>query len=691
MKIQRLRERPASKRVSRRPQASTAAHAQREEYTHEAPQSLPQSAGQVDVSALSPSGVLQLQRAIGNQAVGQLLRRSPIRIQRAFQPATVNGKSHLRARNGVDVVPGQQIGPAIPSGAEVVIDTAQNKVQKRKIISNVTWTRAVNVTGVNWDPAASPAQGGFIRSTKVAPKVYPQPASVTLSQRGTINGLQKQWRVDVGEYIAIEESIQNAGIQIVKTGAGFKRMDAGFHLHDLTPMERSQVDREGGALERIESILRNAATVGGLDPDLLATKGNIEGLKHPLRLAQANASADDRRKWFAWSQNVFNKMASGAADLVGSINHWKTQLSPLDVAQCTVTKIKMEGSDLHDKGLGAVFVTFTKPLGGAIFADKTDVTAVLKPEDRNIEKSLFGTQDTSLANQINDHVELDAQNEISQIEMLTHAQHGSIIEFIRGEQARAINGTGGDTQAMSEGIAFAFLAGMSDVHQDNVIWKDGKPYFIDADNSLNKIRLQTPSSQSGFSKNNAARTNTDIGHIRDSPASSRSLIIEAMLENSTPMLGMIQAAFNNKQGRVVPMYTNYWAKFFTLGDYISADDGVLTDGTAGGGTNPTRWFKANKASLKVSDGGLVEDGKGLVAESGIATAGRYYNQAVEAAQIKADLDQGKIPFYNYDYTTGHVTHNNQVVWHGQTLAQAMAILLAKFPAPPPIVPDADPI
>lgn len=685
MTTQRIRVKRTPKRVSRRTQPDQ----QHESHAHDLGASLPQDLSKVDVSSLSSDNVIQLQRAIGNHAVAKLLGDNKPKIQRAFQPATVNSKSHLRAINAGNVVPGQQTGPAIPSGAEVVIDTAQQQVQKRKIISNVTWTRAVNVSGLNWDPALSPAQGGFIRSTKVNPKVYPQATTVNLSGRGTINNLQKEWRVDVGEYIAIEESIQNAGSQIVKTGAGFKRMDAGFHLHDLTPMERSQVDREGGVLERIEAILRNAAAVGNLDPNLLATKGNIDGLKHPLRLEQANASPADRRKWFAWSQNVFNKMATGAADLVGSINHWKTQLSPIDPTQCTVTKIKMEGSDLHDKGLGAVFVTFTKPLGGAIFADKTDVTAVLKPEDRNIEKSLFGTQGTSLANQINAHVGLDPANEISQIEMLTHAQHGSIIEFVRGEQARAIKGTGADTQAMSEGIAFAFLAGMSDVHQDNVIWKDGKPYFIDADNSLNKIRLETPSSQSGFSQNNGARTNTDIGHLRNNPASSRSLIIQAMLANSTPVLAMIQAAFNNKMGRVVPLYTNYWANRFKQVGYITADNGVNTDGV-GDDQTFSRWGLANKASVKVADGGIVEDGKGLVAEAGIATAGRHYDRVVEAAQIKADLDQGKIPFYNYDYTTGHVTHNGQVVWHGQTLAQAMAILLAKFPAPPPIVPDDDP-
>jgi hypothetical protein len=51
----------------------------------------------------------------------------------------------------------------------------------------------------------------------------------------------------------------------------------------------------------------------------------------------------------------------------------------------------------------------------------------------------------------------------------------------------------------------------------------------------------------------------------------------------------------------------------------------------------------------------------------------------EARQIKTDFDQGVIPFYRYVYNTGHVIHNGKVIWHGQTLDQAMEILFIKFP------------
>jgi hypothetical protein len=644
----------------------------------------------IDKTNLSPADVLQLQRTLGNRAVSNMLGGKKSKIQRVFQPATVNGKSHLRANNGGNVDHNQQIGRAIPTGAEVVIDPAQTKVQKRKIISDVTWVRAVDVTGANWDPAADPARGGFIRSTKVNAKAYPENVPLTIGSRGTFN-LEKRWHANVGEYVVFENSIQTPATQIVKVGALWKRLDGGFQLHDLTPLEETQVNdvsREDAAEKRLEIILTNAATAGGLDPALLATHDNIQSLKHPLRLELARSDQQEKNRWNTWAQAVFAKIEAGAADLVGSINHWKTQLSPGRPENCHVTRIKLEGSDLHDRGLGAVFVDFVKPPGRGLFPDKSTFTAVLKPEDRNIEKSLFGTQGTSLSSRINQHVGLNPGDSITQIQMETHANYGSIIEFVRGQQAKAINGTGADTQAMSEGIAFAFLAGMSDVHRENVIWHNGKPFFIDADNSLNAARLNTPSSQSGFSMNNQARTDTDIGHLTNSPDQSRSAIIQSMLANSTPLLAAIQAAFTNKTGRVVPMYTNYWAnRFKGASKYITRDEGVNTDGV-GADQTISRWGIANKAAAKVPDGAR-EEGTGLVGESGVAATGRFFDRATEAAQIKADLDQGKIPFYHYDYTSGHVLHNGQVVWHGQTLAQAMAILLAKFPPPPPIAPVGD--
>ncbi|MHB8625776.1 MAG: DUF4135 domain-containing protein [Aggregatilineales bacterium] len=610
----------------------------------------------------------------------RLLANRRATVQRAFQPARMNTKAHLRPNNAGVVDPGTKTGRALPTGTEVVIDNAQQTVQHRKILKDVTWTRAVDVTGSAWNPAASPALGGFIRNTSVTPKIYPQPVNVTIGSRGQF-ALQKEWHAASGEYIVFENSIDVPGAQIVKKGGAFKSMTPDHVLHDLSPLEATQVNnvsRADAAENRIELILTNAATAGGLNPALLATDENVEKLKHPLRLEQGTRDQAEKDKWNTWSQAVYAKIAQGAGEVVASLNHWKSQLTPLDPTQCLIEEIRLEGSDLHDHGLGAIFVTFNKPLGSGLFPDKDRFRVVIKPEDRNIEKSLFGTQAGSLANQVNTIVGLNPTDEISKIRMETHANYGSIIEFVRGQQARAINGTGADTQAMSEGIAFAFLAGLSDVHQDNVIWHNGKPYFIDADNALNASRLQAPSSQTGFSKNNPTRTTTDVNALRDRPADSRSAIIQALLVNSTPLLDAVEDAYDGKTGRVVPLYTNFWANQLKQNGYITADTGTAGDGK--GNDTYSRWFLANKASAKLPRGGR-DIGTGLVGESGIAASGEVFDADLEAAQIKADLDQGKVPFYNYTYTTGKVSHNGQNIWDGQTLAQAMAVLLAKFPAP----------
>ena len=606
-------------------------------------------------------------------------------VQRVFMPGIVSDKTHLRANNAGNVVPDQKIEREIPSGAEVIIDPNQQQVETRRIRNNVTWIRAVNVTGRQWNPATDRTRGGFIRNSKVNPKTYPETVTLNIASKGQLN-LQQKWHENIGEYIVVEDSIDNAGIQIVRVGEEFQGLDANYQLHDLTPLEQSQiydgtrdVSREYAAKERLRLILINAANANGIDPNLLAIEENVESLKRPLRLEVAREDQLNRDKWNTWSQAVYTKIESGATDLVRSLNHWKTQLSPLDPEQCQITRIKLEGSDLHDRGLGATFVDFTKPLGG-IFPEKTNLTVVLKPEDRNIEKSLFGKEPTSLANQVNTLAGLNPADAITQIEMETHANFGSIIEFVQGQQAKAINGTGADTQAMSEGIAFAFLAGLSDVHQDNVIWHDGKPYFIDADNALNESRLKAPSSQSGFSQYNKARTQEDIEHIANDPASSRSAIIQALLADSTPLINAVQAAYTNKTGRIVPIYTNFWANQFKLYGYISKEDGNENDQNAPTSESITRWYLANKAAAKLPRGGQGGVGEGLVGEAGIAATGEHFDERTEAAQIKVDLDQGKIPFYHYNYTTGHVLHNGQVIWHGQTLVQAMAILLQKFPA-----------
>ncbi len=189
-------------------------------------------------SASAPS------QPVGKGLVHRLSTRQPKarQIQRAFQPATTLEKTHLRSSTGAKVHTGTKIGRNIPAGAEIVVDKASQYTQTRKIRSNVTWTRAIDVPAANWDPNVHPAQGGYIRDAKIQTTPYPQATSVFITFRGDLP-CQKQWRADIGEYLDIEDSKAYPGSRIVQAGKTFYRLPAGGPpLVPLNILEKTQVE-----------------------------------------------------------------------------------------------------------------------------------------------------------------------------------------------------------------------------------------------------------------------------------------------------------------------------------------------------------------------------------------------------------------------------------------------------------------
>jgi len=350
--------------------------------------------------------------------------------------------------------------------------------------------------------------------------------------------------------------------------------------------------------------------------------------------------------------------------------------------------VRLSGSDLHDEGLGAAFVDFTKPPGGGgMYRDKTNFTAVLKPENRAIEKRLFGTEDTSLASRINVMAGLqgegvDVDRAIGRIKMQTHAAHGSLIEFIEGTQSRDFDRLQPPSDKMREAMVFAWIAGLSDVHKDNVIWRDGRPHLIDADNALNNARLGLTTDpeaevQSGFSEYSEGGEETFREEIKGAPeGETDSLILQALanVERPVPIITAIKKAFEGQKGRVVPIATSSWANVVT--GYYGLPPGLVNDAP---GFGTTRWAVSNKMTERVPDGTPSTPQPGLRGEVGEDPGGHNFQAAEEARGTKANLDVGQIPFYEYEYDTGHVLHNGTVIWHGEALARALELLLNKFP------------
>jgi hypothetical protein len=628
-------------------------------------------------------------------------------LQRLFRPAATADKTTLRA--GADGG-AKKHGRSIPEGTEIVVDRTQQVVEHRRLSADEVWTLAADIRPEGWLPALAPANT-YVRGTKLAPdKAYPVPEpSVRLPGRGG-PAPERRWSDQIGEYIYLEDSPRGGGAALVRKPGldGVRAFVPPGTLAVPNQHEKHRIDVVQLTTElkvRLTGILRTAAGRYNLDPDLFAKAAHVQhptedkGLMKVLRMASISGlDAEQFDRWYDWKENVIAKITTGADEAAASIEHWRQTLHPQQ-DQVRVTDIEIDGSDLHDRGLGAIFVKFTKPLGppGSMFADKTNFKTVVKPEDRSIEKSLFGTDPSSLASRMDRLAGLDPTERIAKIKMQTHALHGTLIEFVAGTAARQLDGARAQmSPAGREAMALAYVAGLSDVHQDNVIWVNDRPYFIDADNALNASRLgftEKPGfeNQTGFTKYSNVGAKAEQGTIKNAPATSTSKIMQMLVDagNPVPVVDAVRKTFAGKTGRVVPLFTNTWATSIKGGalkddalveqwlqPYFAKPVGTPRDAAS---IMTTRWALAAALAGWLPRGNPGKPEPGLEGESGIPVAGLAYDQGAAMSEIKADLDQGKIPFFTYEYDTGHVTMNGQVIWRGAPLAESLEQLLTTFP------------
>ncbi|MFO7679168.1 MAG: DUF4157 domain-containing protein [Chloroflexota bacterium] len=634
------------------------------------------------------------------QQSGGSLQKKPQKesLQRAFHPAAVTANAHLRNMGNWKT----HVGSKIPSGAEVVVDQNQQQTQNKSKFfggtENITWSKAVNVTGANWNWNVHNAAATYIRNASIgAQKTYPENVpDAKPPTRHQLNTPKRKWHEQTGEYVELEKSVSVPGAMLVLKNGVHRRLTAANQFQDMDNHERYQLDAtllNTYLKDRTKQILHTAAAATNWT-DLFANDYNVNKLlddsedgSKALRKSQGSGfTGDNYINWYNWLNGPFTRIQNGAQFVVNSLEHWRNWLNPTSPDQVAITEIKLAGSDLHEEGLGAMFITFTKPIGpmGHKFANETNFTVVVKSEDKSLEKNLFGTEGSSLANKVNQMAGLDPQEAITTFRMETSHNYGSLIEMVQGTAAKSLaaDPTRRASPGMREAMVFAFITGLSDLHKENIIWNNGKPYFIDADNALNKARLDftigdKARDQSGFTRYNEDDAVDIQDDIQNNPQNVNSKIMKALLEdkdiNLEPVVDAVKNSFAGKSGRIVPVATASWGSTLR-GNYIYFSDGAIGDDTWN-----TRWGIAEKKSHHVPTGTPETPEPGLEGEAGIARNGRFFNQVTERQEIKNDFDQGQIPFYNYKYDNGHVVHNGQVVWHGQPLAESLEILFNKFP------------
>ena len=335
-----------------------------------------------------------------------------------------------------------------------------------------------------------------------------------------------------------------------------------------------------------------------------------------------------------------------------------------------------------------MFVTFDKPAGGhPDYAAAGAHRVVIKPEQRGLERALFGTQAGSLANQVNVAVGLAGADQITTYKQDVHARFGTLCERVVGTQAKDIQAPQRQvTQAMLEALVFVMMTGLSDQHGENVLWHNGRPYMIDADNAL-KLKYMTTdpnttSMQSGFAAMSGDNTDPVMRGVMSNARPYETQILDALRnpqsDATRQLLQRAEAAFTGQTGRTVPIETAVWGTRLQV--FIGCgNDGHAADVPLPGPDQNTRWQYCNKWAQSVTNGGGA-NAPGLLGEVGVAhgTNGNF-QPLVEAAQIFADFKVGQIPFYNYRYADGKILHNGQEIWDGQPIAERMAGLFALFP------------
>lgn len=526
------------------------------------------------------------------------------------------------------------VGPAITAGSQLFVDDdpAEHVVQQRRLLEDVTWVPAVNVDPTN-PVAAAGTQIGYIRSSRAM-------------QWGS---MEKRARTKVTEMLRTAE--QRVPNDVIK----------------------DQLTKPA----HVDFLLKKAVRLDEWNP---ATKA--KGATFGAGVGTLTAK--------------YNRINEGAEHVADTLAHWRNWLHPTYPTLVDILDVKFLESDLHEHGLGVMMVKFRKPLGGAaMFSGQTVVEAVIKPEDKSLEKALLGSQPTSAANQANQLAGLTGNQQLGTLnmEVANIAPHGmtpvwsTLVERVQGKSSETLVKEGATTKgagalgvipAFHETLVFAWLAGIDDLHWENVMWVNNVPYLIDADSALSHDQMaktgEGDRNQSGFSTFNRDEADDNREGIKAlDPVRARSKLLDEMKKSTATRDAIILAikqSIAGHKGRTLPIYTDYWAK---VRDSYQGGDARHRDALLDECSN-RRFIAGDKPRPRDNKG----EGPGLQGSTGVNPLSDFYDQAAVRAQLKKDMDAAVIPFFEYHYDTGFVTYNGAKIFHGVTIDQAFTALTAKI-------------
>ena len=600
-----------------------------------------------------------LQQSHGQQRDIRRSRR-PLVIRRKYVLNKVTSNAHLRDETDWDTT----IGSRIDKGRVILAGDPTDHLLNKKVDLNANTKHTTKMTmkgpkreEVMWRPAINVPLEALPRAT------------IAGGQKGYIRAASLKPLGDADGVEAILKDRVIAAIQRAERNHPALR----GKLFDPTNATHTSSGEEQGEVEHLVSKNLRPGNISGHDPD---------------RDARAFSDINAR----------LARVRIAARETASAIEHWRTWIYD-DPSKVSIELVDYTHSDIHMRGLGVVRVKFKKPAGGnnQMFPG-TNPDVIIKPEDKALETALIGSDpnkpmEKSAATEINQAVGIDTDptKALTTIKMYTDTVHGAIIERVKGTPPEKMNElvrTAGYTvpavtDSFHETMIFAFLTGMEDLHKQNVMWSDdGRPFLIDADNVLDRSQMtQTgkgQESQSGFTmgsderKAAATATHSAIG-AGTNPMNSK--ILEAMLDKTSSVardkiIAALRKAVQGKTARVVPIGTATWGGKLTeyLGMTDAQKDALVND--------------AAKDTYLVRKGVPYKkyDPSGLWGVAGENAAGYRYDEDAEKAKLHDDFRNGVIPFYEYHFDSGNVTHNGTVIYHGAVATAALQIVIDKFAA-----------
>ncbi len=398
-----------------------------------------------------------------------------------------------------------------------------------------------------------------------------------------------------------------------------------------------------------------------------------------------------------------NRVIKGIREMYFDIVYWGFWINSE-----RVINIKLANSDLHNRGLGVLFVTYQIKKNNR-HQPKELVTKVIKPEDKSLERELLGTG-ASLAEELN-RTAICVNGEgllgaVKTLDIQTSRNHGSMVEYFEGEQIDRIDGTEkteSDSKTLTE--IFTALTGMDDLHYENLLYQRNSetgsydtPAMIDADNALSKRIFGNLSEaierNNGFGARRSERQNIDC--------------VTGIDEDF--ILRVVKPRFMGKKGRTVPIRTTdlaslkneYWKnpnlefiKGETWDIYINyflyniknderirlKSDNELRNGWEAYLVN---YFLKLLTTGNPADSRTAPGLRGVVGPEDYEMTNEQKSIAVRNAL--SDFRNGQIPFYEYDFSTGYVLSHGSIIWHGPKLddifsGEAVARMIENFQHP----------